>query len=160
MSITDLIKNVAIISGEEQLKLRDAYCSSFANTKSDGYKKNIATYHNYSDDYCYNGYIWEHLANPMLAEERSLMKIIQKLKKIYVLWDIHSCERILVEDYWKFEKETILLLDGDMLIKSLHLLPEDIYIFDDKYTWTMILTHEYIGDERYCLTSGEVFFLE
>ena len=156
MDISDTMKNVTIVSGEEQLKIRNAYCASFLNTKDDGYKENIATSHNYSDGYCYNGYMWDYLTTPTIAEEHGLIKAIEKLKKIHVLWDIHSCERIFIEDYWKFGKDNIFLLDGDILMKILHLLPEDIYIFDEKYTWTIILTHEYIDNARYCLISGDV----
>lgn len=33
-------------------------------------------------------------------------------------------------------------------MNNLDNLPEDIYIFDTKYEWTLILTHEFIDDKR------------
>ena len=153
METPNFAKNIVIISGEKQEKIRSMYCSSFVKTESDGYKRNIEIKHNYSDGYCYNGYIWDYLINPVISDEHSLAETIKTLKNIYVFWDIHSCEKIWLEDYWKFGKENILFLDGETLMQSLHLLPEDLYIFDDSYTWTIIFTHEYVDDKRYCLKS-------
>ena len=154
MEPCDLLKNIVIIEGEKQEKIRGTYCSSFAKVDDDGYRRNIDTRHKYSDGYCYNGYLWDYLIDPIVSDERSLMAAIKELKSIYVLWDIHSHEKIFIKDYWKFGKECILLLDSSMLIQYLHLLPEDIYIFDESYTWTIIFTHEYIDDDRYCLKAG------
>ena len=160
METYDLMKNMTIIRGEEQEKIRDMYYSSFVDTGRDNYRRYIEVKHMYSDGYCYNGYLWDNLINPILMKECSLAATVKKLKGIYVLWDIHSCERIFIEDYWKFGKENILLLDGDVLMQSTHLLPEDIYIFDESYAWTIVFTHECINGERYCLISGDVSIVE
>ena len=40
----------------------------------------------------------------------------------------------------------------DALLARMADLPEDIYIFDDPYSWTIALTHETDAQERpYCL---------
>lgn len=151
MQLHEFICKTRITEGDDKLHIRETYCSSFFNVESDEYKVAIETKYNFSDGFCYSGYLWDYLSSPVQIGVKYLVSEVKKLKEIYVLWDIHSCERIFIENYWKFEKDDILLLDGNILTEALHLLPEDIYIFDSSYTWTMILTHEYLKDERYCL---------
>lgn len=57
-------------------------------------------------------------------------------------WDIHSCERILIPDYWKFPKKSCLELNFNDLCSNRKFLPEDIYIFDRSFKWTIVFTHE------------------
>jgi len=66
------------------------------------------------------------------------------------LWDIHTCEKILIEDYWKFPKERVIKVDVTSLKEGLEYLPEDIYIFNYDFSWTYILTHEDDGKGRIC----------
>lgn len=70
--------------------------------------------------------------------------------------DIHSCERIFADEYWKFGKDAVLKINFETLIKGEIYLPEDIYIFDENLTWTLIKTHENIKGKCYCLKSGEI----
>lgn len=91
-----------------------------------------------------------------MIEELYIDKMAGKLNSVYVFWDIHSCERIFIKDYWKFDKDPVLKLDIKMLLKGEKYLPEDIYIFDKSFTWTFIKTHEDIERKRYCLKSGDI----
>lgn len=68
----------------------------------------------------------------------------------------HSCERILIEDYWKFDKDSVIEIDFNVLLEGEAYLPEDIYIFDKNMTWTLIKTHEDINGHCYCLKSGTI----
>jgi len=156
MELHEFTKKIHFFEGNEKNQIRAAYCSSFFNVNSDGFKTAIEKKQKFSDGFCYVGYLWDYPVNPAQIEISYLVSEVRKRKDIYVLWDIHSCERILIENYWKFGKDDVLLLDGNTLTESLHLLPEDIYIFDSSYTWTMILTHEYFGDVRYCLEMSNV----
>ena len=67
------------------------------------------------------------------------------------MWDMHSCEKIWIPDYWKFPKTKILCTDA--WTESLkYKLPEDVYVFDDTFSWSVIFTHETNEkEERYCL---------
>ena len=70
------------------------------------------------------------------------------------MWDIHSAERIFIPNYWKYPKECILYVEmwSEDMYKE---LPEDIYIFDDTFTWSAIYTHEIdLNDAPYCLYIG------
>ena len=63
---------------------------------------------------------------------------------------------VLIEDYWRFEKDAVLKLDFETLIEGEKYLPEDIYIFDKNITWTLIKTHEDIDGKSYCIKSGNI----
>ena len=153
MELFEFKQNVSVIKEDEMRRIREMYCSSFFNTSSTDYKTAIERMQNYSDGFCYTGYLWDYLSTPIQIELDYLFAKVRNYKDIYVLWDIHSCERIFIEEYWKFGKEDVLLLDGNTLVEALHLLPDGIYIFDSSYKWTAILTHEYLENRRYCLES-------
>ena len=86
-----------------------------------------------------------------------MKKVSNTINEVFVFWDIHMKERILIENYWNFGKETVLKLYYKELLENMNYLPEDIYIFDESLTWTLILTHEYIDDNtRWCLKSGNI----
>ena len=78
-----------------------------------------------------------------------------KMKSIYVFWDIHSSEKIWIKDYWKFDKDAVLRMSMDTLLAGCEFLPEDIYICDSTFQWTFVMTHEEIENKRYCLKCGE-----
>lgn len=61
---------------------------------------------------------------------------------VCVLWDLHSEQEIFIGDYWKFPRGAVLELAYPDLMAGLEYLPEDIYVFDRHYTWSLILTHE------------------
>ena len=42
------------------------------------------------------------------------------------------------------------------LMQGEEFLPEDIYIFDCSFDWTIVLTHEDIDGQRYCLKCGDI----
>ena len=61
-----------------------------------------------------------------------------------------------MKDYWKFDKDAVLKMDFEILLDGEEYLPEDIYIFDESMTWTLIKTHEDIDGKCYCLKSGKI----
>ncbi|MBQ9990736.1 MAG: hypothetical protein IJP31_07330 [Lachnospiraceae bacterium] len=64
------------------------------------------------------------------------------LEEVFVFWDIHSKERIWSRYYWKFDKDAVLKIKYSTLLAGERYLPEDIYIFDCSFSWTLIQTHE------------------
>jgi len=128
MELQELNERAFVIEKDARNHIRDMYCSSFLNVESDGYREAIEKRHEYADGFYYDGYLWDYLSNPVQVEENYLIEKIRAMKDVYVLWDIHSSERICMENYWNFNKDDILLLDGNTLVEALNLLPEDIYI--------------------------------
>lgn len=136
--------------------LRDQYCNKFVNVNEESYQEQIESRHKCIDGYCYLGYLWDHIINPIIIAEEDIAKKAVDLGKVYVFWDIHSCERIFIKDYWKFDKDAVLKMNMATLLQGEGYLPEDIYIFDESFTWTFIKTHEDIRGMRFCLKAGEI----
>lgn len=136
--------------------LRNKYHDAFVNVNEESYHEQIESRHKFVDGYCYLGYLWDYIINPMVMEEEDITKKAMDMNEVYVFWDIHSCERILIKDYWKFDKDAVLKMNMDTLLKGECYLPEDIYIFDESFTWTFIKTHEDIQGTRFCLKVGDI----
>ena len=136
--------------------LRAQYCNKFVNVNEETYQEQITSRHKFIDGYCYLGYLWDYIINPIVIREEDITQKAADLSKIYVFWDIHSCERILIKDYWKFDRDAVLKMNIATLLQGESYLPEDIYIFDESFTWTFIKTHEYIQGKRFCLKAGEI----
>ena len=110
----------------------------------------------FSDGECYQGYLWDCLITPKVISIEEVVKFRAGLKNVFVFWDIHSKDRILIPDYWKFGKDNVLKLKFDELMDNQEYLPEDIYIFDESIKWTLVLTHEDDNGKRICVKSGDI----
>lgn len=140
-----------IVIGEEASKIRNNYVRVFVDDSSKSYEEQISKLHTYVDGECYVGYLWDYLKNASNILEQDAIKMLSIVdSKVYVMWDVHSKEHILIPNYWKYPKKAILLIDPNELLMCLDTLPEDIYCFDGTFTWTIALTHEYIDSVRYC----------
>ena len=131
--------------------LRNEYISAFVNCDSPHYRKFIEQKRMFTDGMCYVGYLWDCLLNmDVISEYRAKMMLTEK-RDVFIMWDIHSCERIFIPDYWKYPKTGVLYAAewSDSLMSD---LPEDLYLFDETFMWSVIFTHE-TNDKgrRYCL---------
>lgn len=131
--------------------LRNEYISAFVNCDSTHYRKFIEQKRMFTDGMCYIGYLWDCLLNmDVISEYRAKMMLTEK-RDVFIMWDIHSCERIFIPDYWKYPKTSVLYAAewSDSLMSD---LPEDLYLFDETFMWSVIFTHE-TNDKgrRYCL---------
>lgn len=80
--------------------LRSEYISAFVNCDSPHYRKYIEQKRMFTDGMCYVGYLWDCLLNmDVISEYRAKMMLTEK-RDVFIMWDIHSCERILIPDYW------------------------------------------------------------
>ncbi len=142
---------MVILDSKKSDDLRCNYIKNFVDTSSKYYKENIEHKTMFSDGLCYTGYLWDCLLNPSAILESKADQLLQEKRRIFIMWDIHSCDRIFIPDYWKFPKTNVLCVD-DWLEIFKEDLPEDIYVFDDTFSWSVIYTHEtYVKDNRYCL---------
>ena len=67
------------------------------------------------------------------------------------MWDVNSKDYIFIPDYWKYPKEAVLSISVEEFKKIKDTLPEDVYLYDNSFSWSIALTHEYSDeDERYC----------
>lgn len=133
--------------------IRQRYIETFVNTDSDYYNQRIKDRRPFSDGLCYTGYLWDCFKKPEVLSEPACFSFLKQKKNIYIMWDIHSAEQIFIPNYWKYPKSAVLLTDCwiDELGKE---LPEDLYLFDSSFTWSIALTHETdLKEKRYCVFS-------
>lgn len=151
MILEDFKKQIDVLSEAESNMLRNLFIARFINTGNENYKNYIANRELFSDGYCYTGYLWDNLLDFSRITMKSLIEELTDKQEVLVLWDIHSCDRIFIENYWKFPKHNVIRVDGKWLIQGFEHLPEDIYIFDYDLSWIYILTHENDGKRKICM---------
>lgn len=140
-----------ILDSTKSEALRCEFIKAFVDTTSHYYQKNIERKTMFSDGLCYTGYLWDTLLNKIIISEQEADQFLKEKQSIFAMWDIHSCERILIPNYWKFPKTSILFAEAwsESFKRD---LPEDVYIFDNTLNWCIIYTHETDDrDNRYCL---------
>jgi hypothetical protein len=144
MSLKDFKESVTILPDDSAATWRARYIRAFIDVTLDFYKKNIQKLKQCSDGMSYESYLWDCIKNirPIRFDE-FITELNSKPQRVMVMWDLHSCDKIPVEDYWKFGRSDVLLLETPTLAEGLEYLPEDIYVFDDSLRWTLFLTHEY-----------------
>lgn len=156
MNFVDFVGKIEFLDKKRRSEYREKYIENFINSNDKSYREQIQLRHRFVDGYCYLGYLWDYIISPVVIEEEEIKEIAKKMGGIYVFWDIHTCERIFIKDYWKFDKDAILKMNVETLLQGEEYLPEDIYIFDESFSWTLIKTHEDINGNRFCLKSGNI----
>lgn len=137
-----------IIINDEADKIRVRYIKNFISISSEYYKTQIAQKRKFIDGYCYTGYLWDCYNNFLLQNEEKSDQYISQKQEIMIFWDIHSKERIVIPDYWKYPKDAVIRIKGKDFAEIKKMLPEDIYIFDKSYTWSIAYTHEVDDKQR------------
>jgi hypothetical protein len=150
VKVEDFIENVKAVDKDYAVLLRQIYIESFVDTAKDHYKDFILKKTTYIDGDFYQGYLWEYFFKAKQISRFFLTNTLIEKEKVYVMWDVHSCERINVaaynksgnKRYWLFDRDDVLQTVPSNLLEGLNFLPEDIYIFDDTFEWSLCLTHE------------------
>ncbi|HET8628552.1 MAG TPA: hypothetical protein VFL91_14115 [Thermomicrobiales bacterium] len=152
-SLEDFKQHVTILPSDDAERIRQRYIDTFVDVTSAYYRDSIATLRQYSDGVYYSGYLWDTLKHPQMIPEKAVLRNPAMWNEtVYAFWDLHSSEKIVVKDYWEYQKNAVLELRYRDLIAGLAYLPEDIYIAATDFSWTLILTHEsWEGVPRYCL---------
>lgn len=131
-----------IIIGSVALELREKYINKFINTCSEHYIKYVRDKKTFVDGLCYTGYLWDCYENFYVCTEVFCEQFLKDKQDIFIMWDIHSSERILIPDYWKYPRESVLCIESWNKNKYMRDLPEDIYLFDATFSWSIAYTHE------------------
>jgi len=161
MTFEDFAARVTVYQDDRADEIRRRYIDHFVNTNSDWFQERIAVLKPFKDGLHYTRYLWDCLKHWERISEDRFFGQLRTYGIVNVFWDLHSSERIFIEDYWKFPKASVLQLDAHDLEAGLEYLPEDIYIFNEDLTWSLILTHEYDNGRIYVQahtdaeTSGE-----
>lgn len=142
MNLKEFEKRVLVLDAVIAQQYRKKYIDAFVDTNTEFYKQNIENLKQFSDGKCYTGYLWDCLKNPTVIDWKIIESYASLFTKVLVFWDIHSCDRIFIPDYWKFPKDACIEMSYMDLLQNKEFLPEDIYIFDKTFSWTIIFTHE------------------
>ena len=136
--------------------LREIFIESFVDTSSKYYQPYILDLHSFSDGLCYTGFLWDCMTNFQVVSQNFILDFLERrTTDIYVLWDIHSRDRIFIENYWKYPKRAVLSFSPCELADILPTLPEDCYFFDASLAWAAVLTSEVsTKNRRLCLFVG------
>lgn len=141
-----------ILEDTKAKHVREKYISCFINTSLEYYLKYIEKHDVCSEGICYIGYLWDCLRNKFVMSEKECLRYIENVEKIYVFWDMHSQDRIFIPNYWKYPKEAILEMSCKEFLDNMNNFPEDIYVVDETFEWSVIFTHETdVQQKRYCL---------
>ena len=116
-----------LLQEDDAKKLRSLYLRTFVDVQSAYYQSHISKAELFRDGLCYRGYLWDCLHHPRVIPEESALQMICREKPVYVMWDIHSCEKVPIPDYWKYPKDAVLCIDPNTLSELLPKLPEDVY---------------------------------
>lgn len=144
MEVNELLNmGVIVLVGQSASKVRDRFLDSFVDTSNSWYKEKIEKRVAYSDGEFYPGYLWEALYHYRRVTDDELTAKARSLGTSYAFWDLHSADKIVVPDYWKFPREAVLQGDAAHILAGRELLPKDLYIVDASFSSCLILTHEY-----------------
>ena len=143
MPLDDFKREVTLLQEGAAADWRRRYIEAFVDTTREHYKKHIAVLRECSDGLFYSGYLWDCLKGfQLIGESRFVAEVSNLRSPVKVMWDLHSRDKILVPNYWKFRRPDVLVVNPKVLIENLGHLPEDIYLFDDSLLWTLVATHE------------------
>ena len=140
-----------ILEKNEAIQIREKCIEKFVAYNSDYYKEYIKKTRLFSDGECYTGYLWDCMKEKEIILEKDAEDCFLKISQFYVLWDIHTKDRIFIPNYWKYPKASVLSVQewSDSFKND---LPEDIYLFDDSFSWSAVFTHETDEENnKYCL---------
>ena len=120
----------------------------------------------------YQGFLWEFFQFPAAVEEKEALRFIEQRKSVLFFFDnwcsYKSRTYIFPEKTWKlsaFQSSGSTLLDimskysfvglGDHREADIEPIPDEVYIFDETYTWYIALTTENLPNgERLCYAYG------
>ena len=143
-----------IIEGKEYFLIKQLFIDHFIDQNSSFYFERIKEKHRFSDGLFQTGYLWDCLNEYNRKTEKFCIDVLSNKDKFYVMWDVLSSEQIHITNYYKYPQHACIKLSFEEFSEKASTFPDDIYLFDDTFTWCIIMTHEDDGKRRYCLSIG------
>lgn len=132
-----------ILSGAEAKDIREMFIGQFVDTACNYFQNRIENMMQFSDGLRYTGYLWDCLFKRERVSYNYIMNQLEGcINPIYIFWDIHSCDRVRIKNYWKYPIDSVLCISPAEIQAVMQTLPEDCYFFDDSLSWAFALTHE------------------
>ena len=143
-----------ILSADESGIWRDAYLKAFVDTSCGYYQQQIAQPRRFSDGVHHDGYLWDCMPAAQRITIQRFRAEVARHQQIFVMADDHSRDRVIGAPLWPYAAYSVARFKASDLLQSLDSLPEDIYVFGDSVSWTLVLTHEHDHKRRYCAAIG------
>jgi hypothetical protein len=143
-----------VLSPADSALRRDAYLRAFVDTSSEYYKRYIAQPRQFSDGVHYEGYLWDCLREAQRITVQRFRNEVARHNEVFVMADDHSRDRVMGPPLWPYAPCSVARFKGYALLQTFDSLPEDIYVFDESVSWTIVLTHEHDDKRRYCVGIG------
>jgi hypothetical protein len=143
-----------VLSAAESALWRDAYLKAFVDMSCDYYKWYIARPRQFSDGVHHEGNLWDCLRGAQQITVQRFRSEVARHHEVFVIADDHSRDRVMGPPLWPYAPNSVARFKAPALLQSLGLLPEDIYVFDESVSWTLVLTHEHDHKRRFCLAIG------
>ena len=132
---------------------RKAYLEAFVDTSNE-YFQRIASPRQFSDGIHHTGYLWECLRSPLrITFQRFQHEVVSHLE-VFVMADDHSRDMVPGATLWPYAPYSVICFTPHELLQCLPALPEDMYIFEETLSWTLVLTHEHDHKRRICCAIG------
>lgn len=133
---------MTVLSSKDSIRIREKYITTFVDTSKEYFLKYIKNICHFKDGARYTGYLWDCFKFVELKNKEFCQSFLRKKEFFYVFWDLHLVENITIDNYWKYPIDSVLCTNITELEKQRNELPEDLYLFDDSFTWTIAYTHE------------------
>ena len=127
--------------------LRAPYASAFLNTSKKYFRGRIGDVQRSS----YSGYLWDCIKDPQIIRPDDFSRELRERGNVFVMADCHPTERAGTDVAKRLLSGQMFKAVAKDLTTVLNILPEDSYFFDEKMQWTLIATHKYINDVRWCI---------
>jgi hypothetical protein len=145
---------LSILNPAESASLRADYIAKFIDTSSQYYIERIAKKHQFPDGSHAIGYLWESILKSTLITYERFCEHVVCYNEVLSLADDHSRSQVIGGTLWPFPPYSVIKTPPNLLLQLLPALPEDLYVFDRTFAWTLILTHEHNAQQRICVAVG------
>ena len=142
------------ICEEQQANLlRSRYIQAFIDQSREQYQTEIAYDGKYVNRFYYSGYLWDCIRDVKVISKEECLLTLDRVEHFYALWDVHLYPRTAECKICEYPRDAVLKLHKDEYRDLLLHLPEDIYFFDDSFSWSVVLTHEEVDGAAWCLSA-------
>jgi hypothetical protein len=152
-SFAEFSDAIHVLSGEASGQLRDRFVEHRVDHAHAKMQAGLRL-RQFADGLAYAGYLWDYLIDKRPLSEPELWQALAEIPDLYAMGDIHSSELVRVQRDFLLPKGAVVHAEVQTLRAGLNFLPEDLYLFDESCAWAAVLTHEELGEGRFCVWSG------
>lgn len=136
---------VEVILPPRAAELRGRFLDAFVDTEDPLFEDHMGPAP-HTDGHYYKGFLWDFVRDPRIVSEEEAWAACEGKDVVHVMWDIHTTE--YMPYYYKFPVDAVLRGSGVAIRSGEFWLPDDLYLFDDTFQWTVVLTSDLAADDK------------